>query len=408
MKRLRKHLELSEEQGAVQEIASAIGDRRHRDLLDIIAHLEHTKDWTSAVQLLTMAQQCEYKTPIGVAESTTQIEPLKYREMLFSFFTCNGLEPVNISTREILETLAETENMIDAKNKIGQTVVEAAYTQIQDKDILFFVFDEFESSIEENLRQAAETITIEKLDKMSFSLRNNKYNIEPLWYTGPGVIALSSLETKGTWLPRDQIATVLSVIQVSQSTKEKLTKALDVDQLEQSEVIHPSHTDYRLLISSIIDHDISSLMRLGSRHAVTLLNPLLNSTISVYNNTQSSSDYALVLSQIRAHIKIRSPFSLLHLNQLMESDNPRLSTPAIAAIGNFYSQSAASILVTSICHCKKKEKASLMLTALENISNRLPEVEAIIKDALGSECRNKTRLKSLQKKQSEDTEYYEY
>ena len=409
MKRLRNHLRSSEEETQIQTLTNTIGDRRHRDFLDTVAYLEHTEGWLPTVNLLKRTSNSRYNTPIGVASPATQIEPLKYREMIFSLLSCKGFEPVNITTTKILETISETENLIDAQRKILQVVKKAASNQIQKGDSLFFSIDEFDMYGHEILRQDIEKVTMKKLDEMTFLHRDDEYDIEPLWYTDFGMTTLSTLGIKGTWLSREQIDTVLSVIQISNHTKTKLNSAFDSKQNTSSKVTPPSHKDYRLLIRSIINQNLDLLMQLGSRHAITILNPLLNDTISFYNKNRSSTTYASILSLIRAHIRVRSNNSLPYLNQLIDTDDPRLVTPAITAIGNYYCQNSAAILVERICSHKKKQVVELMLTALENIYERLPEVEVIIGNAIDSRCRNRGRLKRLQRKYSnKEADYYNY
>jgi len=161
---------------------------------------------------------------------------------------------------------------------------------------------------------------------------------------------------------------------------------------------HPSNPQYRELLNAIINQDIESMSSLSSKHSFHTLKFLLEDALDYYENSQSSSAFRKVLSCVNAHIRVRTPESVMLFENLAHSKDTRISTTAIAALGNFYYESSASALVDLLCTTKNKEVANTTIRAITNISKRCFETKYIVKNAAESpSCTNIGHLKRLNK-----------
>ena len=122
-KATRKKLDEIQEAEIIQEITNAIGDRRIRDLVDIIAREEILKGWNTVVEFLMKSGQNEYPVPLGHDTLEIKVEPLKYREAIFEVFGCTGWEPVNKSTNKLLEETYIAVSGVDAARIIVNEIV---------------------------------------------------------------------------------------------------------------------------------------------------------------------------------------------------------------------------------------------------------------------------------------------
>ena len=68
-----------EDNETTQLIANAIGDRRLKDLVDIIAQTETKYGWNTTAHYLIKSSDYQYPAPLGSGISRTNLEPLKYR-----------------------------------------------------------------------------------------------------------------------------------------------------------------------------------------------------------------------------------------------------------------------------------------------------------------------------------------
>jgi hypothetical protein len=110
----RERAEIAEKERTLEDIVNAIGERRSRDLLDIVATVEQDKGWNTALEHIITAADKEYSTPASFGKQRTRIEPLKFREMIFSLLSCDGLEPVQTDTMTLLQMLKSNISLADA------------------------------------------------------------------------------------------------------------------------------------------------------------------------------------------------------------------------------------------------------------------------------------------------------
>ncbi|MHA2022359.1 MAG: hypothetical protein ACTSWQ_01730, partial [Candidatus Thorarchaeota archaeon] len=84
LKAVKDRVRKSEELQLTQMIVDAIGERRTRDLNDLISQIEQDRGWSVTIKHLSQARELPYSLPIGAGPHKTLIEELKYREMLFA------------------------------------------------------------------------------------------------------------------------------------------------------------------------------------------------------------------------------------------------------------------------------------------------------------------------------------
>ena len=114
----KKRCAESEDSEIVGPIASAIGDRRLNDFVDIIAHNESEHGWSTTAQYLIKALDYHYPAPLGSGLSHTKIECLKFREMFFALLGCTGYEPIPEPTTTLVKELADEESSVRASQKL--------------------------------------------------------------------------------------------------------------------------------------------------------------------------------------------------------------------------------------------------------------------------------------------------
>ena len=56
LKAAKERAKQSEEMHIVQSLADAVGERRDRDLLDLLSHIEQERGWADALEFLMRAQ----------------------------------------------------------------------------------------------------------------------------------------------------------------------------------------------------------------------------------------------------------------------------------------------------------------------------------------------------------------
>ena len=79
---VKERVKQSEELQLTQMIVDAIGERRNRDLSDLVSEIEQDRGWPVVLTHLSRANQIHYTLPIGAGPNKTLIEDLKYREIL--------------------------------------------------------------------------------------------------------------------------------------------------------------------------------------------------------------------------------------------------------------------------------------------------------------------------------------
>jgi hypothetical protein len=136
---------------------------------------------------------------------------------------------------------------------------------------------------------------------------------------------------------------------------------------------------------------------LASRHSLPTLNTLLDEASSQYNNSTTTADFKKILQCINAHIAVRALDSVIVLEKTSHMKNPRIATMAILAIGNFYHESAAAILVDKLCSSKNREIKETTAKSIETLYKRCPEADYVISSRLDGECTNRGKLIKLQR-----------
>ncbi|MHA2395225.1 MAG: hypothetical protein ACXAC0_00835 [Candidatus Thorarchaeota archaeon] len=404
-KAVRERVKETDEKERIQMIANAIGDRRYRDLVDIVAKIESEDGWTAVLEYLMKTEHQKYSSPMTIGQDKTGLEELKYREMIFELLSCSGLEPITTDTAELLKELDDKSSLVDASHNLVSRLEELAVEQIQNGDTLFFDFDE-------NVSVSQETVNLlnqvrnENMNSISLEQNDNLISIEPLWYCEYGRLALSTLGVKDNVVDSNILESVLSVIQASRTNETKIVDVQSFIDIKESTRSHPSNSVYRKLHTHLIHHEVNELSLLGSRHAVPLLNTLLDEASSAYEESSSISDYKEILDYINAHISVRNIESILVLEKSSQMKNTRIATTAILAIGNFYHESSAATLVKLFCTRKNDEIVKVVAKAIENVYKKCPEANRVIVDSLDTECRNHGKLKKLYRRLSKEKPLY--
>jgi len=402
---VRERIKESNDQDLILMIVNAIGDRRYRDLVDTIANIESEDGWSTALEFLTKAQNQKYSSPITIGQGKTNLEELKYREMVFELLSCRGLEPIITDTTELLKELDDESSLIDASRVLVLKLEELAVEQIQTGDTLFF-------DLSDNVSVSQKTVNLlnqkssENIHSISLERNENLINIEPLWYSEYGRLALSALGIKGNVVNPDVLDSVLSVIQIPTTIKTRIVDVSSFTDTEEETWSRPSNRVYRKMHTHLIHHKVNELSLLASRHTIPLLNTLLDEASSTYEDSSSTTGYKEILDYINAHISVRDVESLLVLEKSSQMKNTRIATTAILAIGNFYHESSVAILVQLLCTQKNEEIEKVVMRAIENVYKKCPEADHVINDSLDTECRNRGKLKKLYRRLNREKPLY--
>ncbi len=390
-----KRCEEIEDDETTQLIAGAVGDRRLKDLVDIIARTESKTGWDTTVRFLKESMDCQYPAPLGSGVFRTNIEPLKYREMIFALLGCSGYEPIPEPTLSILQKLAREESSIQASSVLATIAEEQTAIQLESGDSTFFDISRIDSVFPDSLKAKIELEQESRIKELHFARDGDNTNIESLWYTELGRQALSSLGIQGTIIASQHFEIVLSVLQVSQETKSILAQSVGSNGEETIEPIPPSNIDYRNLLHYSIEQDVDGLRSCASRYSVDVLNTLLTKSLMTYNQRRSSDSYRGLLRSIGTYVTVRTIDSIISLQRLTGNSDPRIATPTAVALGNFYHESSVSTLVELICSSKNEEVQSAAVNAIRNLSIRFPEVKVAIRNALKADCKNLGKLMKL-------------
>jgi hypothetical protein len=402
----KKRTKELEEESQIGDIASAIGDRRVRDLVDITARVEQDSGWECVLEYLIRAAKTKYPAPIGAGGSHTSIESLKYREMIFTLFGCAGFEPVEPSTINLLHELEEAESIASASQILTSRVEELVYEQIRLGDTLFFDFSTHMYNSSPKIQESLERIRQEETLAVSLSENKGQIDISPLWHTEFGRRALVELGIQGQYLNHIDFELVLSVIQLSSSTKKQLQSSISKSPIEPANLIRPSNKEFDSLFNLIISQDLNGLWKYGSKYSFPVINTLLDKSIMKYKNNTSSDNYRYLLSCINAHVVVRTLESILSLKKLMQLKDLRLVTPAAMALGNFYHESSAAALLEVLCNRKDKKILEAAVTPLDNLYIRTPEAESILVQTMAMQCKNPGLLKRIYKRLSKKKSSY--
>ena len=405
LKEGRKRIAEIEERDKLDEIANAIGDRRERDLLDLLANIEARNGWGTVVQFLIESAKSTYSAPIGAGGRQRRIEPLKYREVIFATFSSAGLEPVNYDTVALLDELRDEKSMVSAIRTFAARVQNLAIEQFQSGDALFFDLTSMSSSLPTDLIEMAEAIHKKRIHELIIPVNGKQAHLKQLWYSEYGRIALAEQGVKGNRLLLFNLDSVLSVIQLRIGHR-PMTKQ-DDSPVEVPEV-SPANTEYGNLLTMMINQDINGLGLLGSKYSLPLLNTVLESAVVDYQQDKSNNLFRRFISRMNSHVQVRSLNSLATFERVMQLDNSRLVTPITIALGNYYHESAASVLIELACRTRNKDVEAASITSIANIHRKCPEVEVVLDKVLASQCRNRGRLRRLQKKllKTSKSQYY--
>jgi hypothetical protein len=119
----------------------------------------------------------------------------------------------------------------------------------------------------------------------------------------------------------------------------------------------------------------------------------MRNSIDQYKTSNDSEIFRALLASIRSHVAVRNQESILLLNEVALEKDSRLITPCIMALGNFYDTSAINALVNIICSNNSSEARMLCIKSIENIRQRCPETQIIVKNALTQDCRYLAELR---------------
>lgn len=386
----RERAEKAETERTLEDITSAMGERRPRDLLDIVASVEQNKGWNTALEYLVAAADKKYSTPASFGKQQTEVEPLKYREMVFSLLSCSGLEPVQTDTTTLLRMLESKTSLADASQSLILYTQETAMKQIESGDTLYFSFPPDEKFDE--LSKLLESTRTEKMANLTLKLDGEHVDLTHLWYSEYGRLALSDLGIKGTKASIEQLDMVLSVIQVSPTIKRGI-QVFDDESTSLQESPTPSNSLYANLLQSMIKQDLDGLSTLASRHSVPTLIAMLENSVGQYQESLSSENYRYMLECMNTHVAVRTLDSIMAFQKLVKLDDPRIVTPSINALGNFYNESSVLTLAETLCRRKDEWVVRSVLDALDNVFTKCPEAEPAIRRTLESDCVNSTPLK---------------
>jgi hypothetical protein len=404
-KAVRERIKETDEHERIQMIANAIGDRRHRDLVDIISKIEEDSSWSTALEFLTKAQHMKYSSPMTIGQDKTELEELKFREMVFELLSCRGLEPASIDILDLLKSLKDESSLVDASRATMDKLEQLVIDQIKAGDTLFFDFSENISVSEETVNLLDQT-RYNNLDNISINQSENLFNIEPLWYNEYGRVTMLNLGIKGNIVDAETYASILSVLQAPSVVKTKLVQVPSLKDTKGHSWIFPTNQTYNKLHTHLIDQDVDNLKILASRHSVLLLNTLLNEALSIYDNSSSTDSYRKILNYINAHIVVRDIESIPILERLSQINDTRIATTAILAIGTFYNESSASVLVNLFCNEKNDAMIKAVTKAIESVYRKCPEADYVITSSIDTDCRNRGSLKKLYKRLKKERPLY--
>ncbi|MGD9394969.1 MAG: hypothetical protein PVJ05_00910 [Candidatus Thorarchaeota archaeon] len=404
-KAVKERIKETDEQERIQMIANTIGDRRYRDLVDIVAKIEGENDWSTALEFLIKSQNKKYSSPMTIGQDKTDLEELKFREMVFELLSCRGLEPIPTDTTNLLKSLDNESSLVDASRVLVTRLEQLAEQQIKDGDTLFFDFSENVSVSQETV-DLLNQIRSENVHSLSIEQSGNLFKIEPLWYTEYGRLTMSALGIKGNVIDSDTLDSVLSILQVPSAIRTSIVNVHSLKEMNKDLWTRPTNQTYRKLHTHHIHQEVNDLRLLASRHSIPLLNTLLDEALSTYDDTSSTTGYKNILDCINAHISVRDVESILVLEKSSRIKNTRIATTAILAIGNFYNESSVMTLVNLFCTGKDDAILRTVTKAIENVYKKCPEADYVIASSLDTECRNRGKLKKLYRRLSKEKPLY--
>ncbi len=386
----KRYIEKKSEKELLELIVNCIGERRSNDLLDILASEESKRGWQKVVFDIKHILGMRYSIPLGFTKNKLEIEELKFREVIFDTLGCRGLEAIPLSIDLILEKLNTCENMTEAQNTLAVLCEEGLNELISKGALLFFDSSEFAATIKSELLSQIESRQEQNISQLYLSRDDQYIDITALWHTELGRRALLNIGIKGTKITETQMDLVISVLQVSRETKKYLMESLSENkQAIETKSLNPLYNE---LLQYMIEWNISGLRSLGSRFAIPLFRHITIFSFEKYSTTEDSKTYNEYLESLKNHVLVRTSESLEILEYLSQKSDPRIASPAITYLGNFYTATVSSILVDLVCSSKKKVIQHTAVTALKNVQTRCPETKNIVELALKADCQNRGRL----------------
>ncbi|MBE0525721.1 MAG: hypothetical protein IH631_02180, partial [Candidatus Thorarchaeota archaeon] len=277
LKAVKERVKQSEELQLTQMIVDAIGERRYRDLGDLVSEIEQDSGWNAAIKHLIAARRFSYTLPIGAGPNKAQVEHLKYREMIFALLGCSGYEPINLSTEEILSRLVNTDSMVDACQILQAECDSLVINQIESGDNLFFNLEYAGSSISKDIADLLERAQQEDVARLVLEKHGDTINIVPLWYNEKGRQTLSQLGIKGYEIDLETFDIVISVLH-----KElPITESIEANSTR-TPLVFPSNSHYEALLLSTINHEIEDLSAMSSTQSYPTLEFILKDALDQY------------------------------------------------------------------------------------------------------------------------------
>lgn len=378
----------------VNTMVEAIGDRRSRDFLDLVAGCESQLGWeyTSNVVSEASAEFCLPSRP-----NTFQVlpfQPLKVREMIFGLMACDGLEPAALDLKEALESVRTEKSLADARGAFSHLVIESLSTQVSSGDTLFL--DSQTDGLPNDLKRLIETSQTSDIKASGVMEAGDSLDLSTLWLAECGRRVLTDLGVKGYSIPaRDR--SLLEVIQVSLGSVLQVLSASEQNH-EVPSLVRPTHPEYLRLHRAMIEHDLKGIFVLGSGLSAPVLNIIARDMLSEYERSLNSSSYRQLLVCMDAIVAVRATDSISTIAELMESGDPRVSFPAVNALGNFYQQSSVEILIEKIQSSEDRQFKQACCLALEHIHKRTPIAEPLILEAIETGNKGRRALKQILKK----------
>lgn len=372
-------------------LVEAIADRRERDVIDIIAGVEVESGWSEACKFLLQVENSSYTSPIGIKAFKASLEPLKFREVVFYVFYSSGFEPIDIPTRKMVKNVRSCESLSSACKAFRALAIEKARKQFDKGDTLFFDFTKF-GGLDDELLNSIRKIRNANLPRVDLTNVSDQIDITRFWYSEICRRHFIERGIKGTQISGKELSDVLYVIQ-QRCEIPPLNGNRNVN--ENSSHPCPNNEAYHELHKALIDQNIDVIASLGSRHAVPVLNSITNRKLMNYRKREESGEYREFIKSLHPHIVVRSDDSVEIFQKLVEGNAPRILTPVIATLSNFYNTSSASAIASVLGRITNPTIVENCLQAIRNLYMKCPEVLPKMRHILTEGCHNSRKLSNL-------------
>ncbi|NWF94720.1 MAG: hypothetical protein HXY34_01110 [Candidatus Thorarchaeota archaeon] len=378
-------------ESTIQTVADAIGDRRSRDLVDLIGHLEQEHGWPRALEVLASAQKQRYRAPPLIGGPTLSLEILKYREQVFELFSCSGLEPADIDITELLGHLTSCNSLAEASMRFKSLVLAKSREQIAGGDSVFF--EVIPNHASEELNHEIERAHLREMEFLSSLDLSGIQDVTSVWFTESGRQLLTDLGAVGYSVSDSRVIDGIRVLQRRPNRESACAH-------QARGIRGPSNPLYTRLLSSIVLCDTVEMRTLGSRLSLARLDYMLRESVSRYVEAPSSSRYREVLSRVGDHVTVRALESTSTLGLIAKELDVRLAVPALNALGCFHHESSVEILLEQVCNTSRRECLEASLASLQAIHRVSPVAEPLIRSATLGSCKRRSQLRLLLRQQS--------